>query len=537
MRPSRRVLPKALLFTMLAGLLSAGTACAQFYDPALRSLDLTSDVSRSPRLLGMGGLSLVVPDRNGRLTLWDWAGNPLGVYGDDSTSTIDLRPGTGAATGVHDRPSDGVRQDLAGRGTSTQFEMYHRDHDGNLFGVVGALSSVRSDRPYDVNEEVRSTVGDPHVLPIMAGPFPYFGGGKLRYALHMQFGSERVVDQYRAFVANAAGEFISLDGTTLTPPDLFTPTNYNVRTTGIGGGFSYPLGQRTILAFDVATRTERISGFDNGNRATSQVNENRPIGSGQASLIGRLGKSLEYGIDAQGWKASSQQDWVFTVSAGVGAFPLEGRGKLFERREEGSALRTRARWTSGPFELGGQVWTHWTRVNIDPPAAGDQTSLNIFLNQVFYHPGADSLVMPDSVVANEQNDRAWGYGLGASWKSKRAVAGLEWHWTRDAYDQAFGGPGPKRIGWDLRSGFEYQCSKVVTGRAGAGLSWADPDDYVRENEMQGRSISLGMGVRPVGASWNLDLGWTILWLQSDYGDPQQHRGSRQQLASQVHWSF
>jgi len=135
MRPSRRVLPKALLFTMLVGILTAGSAFAQFYDPALRSLDLASDVARSPRLLGMGGLSLVVPDHNQRLTLWDWAGNPVGIFGDDTTSTFDLRPATGSAAGTHDLEPQGVREDLAGRATATGFELLHRDRDGNLFGA------------------------------------------------------------------------------------------------------------------------------------------------------------------------------------------------------------------------------------------------------------------------------------------------------------------------------------------------------------------------------------------------------------------
>ena len=36
-----------------------GPAFAQFFDPTVQSLGLTSDVPRSPRLVGMGGLSLV----------------------------------------------------------------------------------------------------------------------------------------------------------------------------------------------------------------------------------------------------------------------------------------------------------------------------------------------------------------------------------------------------------------------------------------------------------------------------------------------
>ena len=131
MRPSRRLLPKALFPAVLACLLAAGSAFGQFYDPALRSLDLVSDVPRSPRLLGMGSLSLSVPDNYQGFTLWNFAGSPVGAYADDSTSTLQLRPMTGAASGAHLGAQGLEREDLAGRATSTGFEMFHRDGQGS----------------------------------------------------------------------------------------------------------------------------------------------------------------------------------------------------------------------------------------------------------------------------------------------------------------------------------------------------------------------------------------------------------------------
>ena len=90
MSPTRWVLPRALSLSLLAALIGAATASAQYYDPVLRSLDLsTGPVARSPRLLGMGGLSAVIRDSDARIDLWDFAGMPVGLAADDTTSDDD----------------------------------------------------------------------------------------------------------------------------------------------------------------------------------------------------------------------------------------------------------------------------------------------------------------------------------------------------------------------------------------------------------------------------------------------------------------
>ena len=78
MSPSRRVLPLALMLSMLA-MTMAASAFAQFYDPVLRASGLDDKFAASPRLLGMGGLGLAVADRDREISLWDLAANPLGV--------------------------------------------------------------------------------------------------------------------------------------------------------------------------------------------------------------------------------------------------------------------------------------------------------------------------------------------------------------------------------------------------------------------------------------------------------------------------
>ena len=161
MSPTRWSLPRAISLSLLAALLGAATASAQYYDPALRSLDLsTGSAARSPRLLGMGGLSVVIPDRETQINLWDLARMPVGLGLDDSTSTMDVRPGTGALTSVRRLGGGRDRQNLAARTNQTSFEAVYRNREtGGSFGVLADVSSLRWDRPYSSGIEVRQSIG------------------------------------------------------------------------------------------------------------------------------------------------------------------------------------------------------------------------------------------------------------------------------------------------------------------------------------------------------------------------------------------
>jgi hypothetical protein len=537
MRPSRKVLPKALALTLLAGLLAAGSAFAQYYDPALRSLDLGTDVQRSPRLLGMGGLSISVPDNHQRLTLWDFAGSPIGAFEADSSSTLELRPGSGSASGAHLGDAGREREDLAGRASGMAFEIFHRDAEGSAWGATGNLRSIRTDHLYSQSVETRRTVSDPEITPVITGPFPYWGKGKLRYAVRMEFAREQQQDVFRNTVSNGAGEFISLDGRTTNPPSAFDPLETTVRRMGIGGAASYPVGRSATLALGYDVIGNRIQGMNDGTKSSSEITEKRPYGIAQATLVGKLGKAFEYGIDDRRWTSSSQQNYFFTISGGVGAVPLQARGKMLERDETGNAFNGRARWTVGNLQFSGQYWTLMTRANYNPPGADDFTAFNLFLRTVYRRAGTDTLALPDSVVRNRVQDNAFGYAGGVSWKLERALVGLEYHWARNAHGETVSGAGPKTIAYDVRAGLEYRCSEIVTGRIGGGIVRRDPDDYMRNDEQAGESASLGLGLTPPRATWGFDLGWTMTWMQSDYPDPVVHRSSHQQVQTLLHWTF
>jgi hypothetical protein len=478
-----------------------------------------------------------VPDRYQAFTLWDFAGSPIGAYGTDSSSTMELRPGSGSTSGAHTGSSGQEREDLAGRATGMGFELFHRDAEGNAWGAAGRVNSLRADHPYDLATEARRTISDPEIMPILTGPFPYWGKDKLRFAVRMQFANEHLVDDYRGIVSNPEGEFISLDGTTVRPPSLFDPTEATVRRTGVGAAFSYPAGEHATLAVGYDAVADRIAGRNNGIKSVSEVNETRPFGIAQATLVGKLGKSFEYALDERHWNSSSHQKWAFSVSSGVGAIPLTGRGELLEREEIGNAFNGGFRWSTGNLRLSGRYWTLMTRADYSPQTAGERPSFNVFLSNIYYRSGADSLALPDSVVSNRDQTNAFGYAGGLAWKLSRGIVGVEYHWARDANGETITGAGPQAVSYDVRAGLEHKCSDIVTGRVGGGMLWRNLDERTYGNKWRGVSASLGLGLTPPRARWGLDLGWTMSWLQTDYPDPLDQHSSNQQLQSLVHWTF
>src|SRR5262249_5114752 len=144
---TRWAVPRALVVSCLALGVGVPTASAQFFAPALRTLDLdTEQLSRSARLLGMGGLTLVIPDHNTTYSLWDFARIPVGLAEDDTTSSLDMDPGSDALSGVSDLGGGRERQNVAARRNALPAEAVYRSREsGGAFGLVGTLSSLRYD--------------------------------------------------------------------------------------------------------------------------------------------------------------------------------------------------------------------------------------------------------------------------------------------------------------------------------------------------------------------------------------------------------
>ncbi len=539
MSPTRWVVPRASSLALLALMLGAATASAQYYDSALNTLEFnTGPLARSPRLLGMGGLTDVIPDPNTSINLWDFAGMAVGLRSDDSTSTLDFRPGTDAASSVGKLPDGLDRQNLAARSTVAQAEAVYRNREsGSVFGVVGDLSGLHWDQPTAADEELRQSLKHPQAMPILSGVIPRILDRHLEWAAHMRFRDETLDNQYRAIVTNGAGQYIDLGGAELPPPGEFAPTSTSVNTIAYGVSTAYIMGKSARIALGIERENNDILATNDQDRSSSEIRESRPFWIGQAALVGKLGRSLEYGVSGIGRTSNSEQDWRFTASAGVGGIPLAGRGNLLTRSEKSSELDARARWTHGKVIFAGSLSTAAQDIDIDPPNANDATSLNRFINEAFNREGADTLSLPDSVVHYESRRRSWGWGGGASYRFGLSTLGAEYHWLRDLSTTNLLGPGPRRVAWDVRLGYEHPIGDQMKGRIGYDYRWVDQDDYTANNEYKGNTWTVGLGYAPASSSWSLETGYQLEFRNPDYSDPTQVHQSRQKLAAQIHWIF
>jgi hypothetical protein len=545
MRHWRRVRVNALvgLGIFLAG---ASPASAQEFAATEQALGVSPDpIARSPRLSGMGRLTLLGDDRHNRITLWEFAGNPAGISSADSTSTLELRPGTSSASDISDdvyQSGPFERQTLAGRGMRTGIEGWRRA-GGVAYGIIGDFNSVRMDEPFASGIERRTHVSDPRMMGAINGPMPYVKSGHMKYALSVFAGRERGEDQFMTYVTNGAGSYIDRDGTTLTSPDLFAPNDRRSLNVGGSATLAYSFGRWLEAAATGHLVNTELSGFNSGGRYYAETREqlrgHRPYPVGQATLIAHVGKHLEWGWDGRMWDARSEQHWVFTISAGIGQNPFSGRGTLARREERGSEMRTRLRWTLGALEVGGGLSTSYLQNVIAPPDPADPTSLNQFLYTLYRRPNADSLAIPDSVSNSRSERRAWDAAGGVALRlpGRRGLVGIEYHKTQNELVQDPGGLGPRQTSWDVRAGIEYRLVPVLMARLGYIHGSLDADELTRNNETISNTGTVGFSVQPAGAVWSFDAGYGVEWRRADYGDPAQPRGSRQQLASQLRWTF
>jgi hypothetical protein len=532
------------LFGLGIVLATAGPASAQTYEEERRSIGLSPDpISRSPSLFGMGRLTVVGADPHNRITLWDFAANPAGIAEAESSSALDIRPGTSSASDVTELPPGPFeRQTLAAREVRTEIEGWRRSGT-SAYGAIFDFASLRKDEPYAANTELRRRISNPGGMAALNGLLPFVKSGRVKYALTLVTRRDAGEDQYRGFVRNAAGEYIDRNGPTYSSPNFFVPDRRRLTTIGGGAALSYRFGPWLEAAAIGDLVNQELSTSNSSGRFSSEIREqprgHRPYPVGQATLIGRVGKNLEWGWDGRIWNARSEQRWAFTISAGIGQNPLAGRGKFADREERGSEMRSRVRWTLGPLEVGGSLGTGYLRNIILPPAQSDPTSLNRFLYDIYRRPNADSLALPDSVLYRRIEQRTWqaAGGIAVRLPGRRGLLGAEYHQSQDEHQQLPGGLGPRQVEWDVRTGLEYRCTQVLTGRAGYIHQSLDLDDQTRNNEFIGNTGTLGLGLQPPGAAWTLDVGYALELWRADYGDPALPHGSRQQLMSQIRWVF
>lgn len=527
------------LWLMLMGMaVVAAPASAQFLNDNAQPM-FPEAFDRSTRLLGMGRLTLA-EDRNNRTTLWDFARNPVGLAEADSVSEIEVWPGTQAADVDEDlRGGDGnqLQQLLGARGQGMAYEVFHRTAK-MAYGVKGTFTGQRVDQLYDQQTGISHRLQSPTVMAILNGPVPRTSD-RVSWALRGTFARQTVDSRYHTLITNQQGEFVELEGDEVKPPDFFTPNEYTIKTNGVGAHLAYHAGPWLTATGGADFLTVKVDGENSDVRHFSGTGESRPYRVYQSTMRGNIGQSFEWIADGRFWRAQNEQRWVFTLAAGIQQEPLTGRGFMFQRREDGSQLRTRARWSLGGLTLGGAFETRYGKVEITGPRTDDLTSFNYFLNTVSYRANADSLVLPDSVRSDVVYQRDVAFAVGGTWAVpwRRSTAGLEYHHFRGAHDQVLTGPGPREVSWDVRAGLEVPCSRVLTGRVGYIHRWTDADTYTELNETIGNAVTAGFGIAHPNARWSLQAAYGFEWIAVDHADPNQMRGGRQEFDLNLRWTF
>jgi hypothetical protein len=521
--------------------LVAAPAFAQFLDGTRQALaPFPRQNDRTPRLLGMGRLTLA-DDMNNGMTVWDLAGNPMGVWEADSVSEIQVRPLIETADAVQNLTigNDQERQTLGGHGAGLGYELFHRSKGGTAYGAYGTLNGVKLDRPYDADTGLERSILAPSVIALLTGRMPFVATDRMRWLVRGQFLNSNMDLSYHEILANPGGSYVGIPGDEVPPPDRFTPEEYKIDATGIGVGLSYRFGSWLNFGINGDNLTAKIRGENTSVRHLSQTSENRPYWIGESFASGRIGDQLEYVVDGKMWRARNEERWSFTLAAGIQQSALTGRGFMLQRTEDGSALRTRVRWTQGALQLGASTETRYGKIEIVGPRSDDLTSFNYFLSTVSARQNADSLVLPDSVRSNAAQQHDFAYTLGGTYRLpwRAALAGAEYHWDRHLHNDRLQGEGPRSEGWDIRTGLEVPFTRVMSGRAGYVYRTDDFDTFTARNEYISHTATLGATIAHPGASWRLDAGYAYTWSAPDFPDPFEGWSGRQQFAVQLRWGF
>jgi hypothetical protein len=516
-------------------------ADAQFLDATRQVLaPFPRQNDRTPRLLGMGRLTLA-DDLNNGMSVWDLAGNPMGIWEADSVSEIQARPVLETADAGQNLAvaSEQERQTLGGHGADVGYEMLHRNKTGTAYGAYGTLSGVKLDSPYDSDTGQERSILSPSVVAFLSGRMPHFATERLRWLMRAQFLNSNTDLSYHQILANPGGSYVGIPGDEVPPPDLFTAQTYKVDATGIGVGLSYRFGSWLNLGVNGDNLTAKIRGENTSVRHLSQTSENRPYWIGESSANGRIGSSFEYVVDGKLWRARNEERWSFTLAAGIQQDPLTGRGFMLQRTEDGSSLRSRVRWTHDALTLGGSAETRYGKIENVGPRSDDLTSFNYFLSTVSARQNADSLVLPDSVRSNSAQQHDFAYSLGGTYRLpwRTALAAAEYHWDRQLHNDRLQGEGPQSEGWDIRTGLEIPCTKVMSARGGYVYRSDDYDTFTGRNEYISHTATVGASLAHPGAIWRLDAGYAYTWSAPDYPDPFEGWSGRQQFAVQIRWGF
>jgi hypothetical protein len=315
----------------------------------------------------MGRLSLVLPDHNNRLTMWDFAGNPTGVLAADSTTTFELRPHGWSGQAAHDIYGPGglgERQSFAGQEARMGYEVWRRT-TSTAFGVIGDLSGLTVNTPYNDSQEIRGHYSDPDVMVVLNGKMPYILTQRMRWALRASGSSQSVQDDYRLITSNSTGQYLDEDGQLLPAPNIFNPDESHVRRTAYGVGLSYDFASWMNLALVGVYASETVTNQNEGDRYVTKYEGKVPYDRA-GELDRSAGCSFEFSADGHWWSSDSKSNYVFTSSRRYWRGAVAGAARPpHERRAFFRPARPRT-LAVGAFEVGGAFGVEYSGNSINP---------------------------------------------------------------------------------------------------------------------------------------------------------------------------
>jgi hypothetical protein len=520
----------ALAATAVGLLCAASAAVAQ---PDTRNLATTDHAVRLQppwtRLEAMGGLVLSVRDEYTELNLWDFAGIPIGLVEDQDSTSLDLWLDRDGATLDHtvegvDREVDRYRSlDVAGQ----SIMRFGRSAIGLGAGTLGLTGGM----PFADQEHTTEQVGQPVLQPVATG---HLWKG-IRWGLGALFGSETLKETWmRDQVVDGRVELTD-QGEQLPPPDLFSPDRIEVGLSGYGAALGYDFQRWVNAGVYYGQRREAVEWHQEGTRSVYDLNEVRHWTEFGLGAIVKPYRRVDVGIAVGREYWADPQTYRFSLSGGSNADPTTVRGNRRESdvRHDFVQIRAQGDVPNAPVTLGASYRVAYDRAIQNPVVA----SPDDFNNYVLDRAAEDTLAAPQLVESLRSDTRLLSWGVGGSYRlrQERAVAGLEYEWTRAATD------GTERLAravtWQVRAGGQYEVSPGWAALAGYRHTRSDEDTYTERNEMVADRFSVGVMTHRLLTNWQLTGELYREWQRTEYPDPGELGGEATGFGLQLGRSF
>lgn len=516
--PNLRSIRCATAVAVAALSCAAGAALAE---PDTRNLATTDHAVRLQppwtRLDAMGGLVLSVRDEYTEFNLWDYVGIPIGLVEDQDSTSLDLwldRDGDTADHTVGDveREVDRFRSlDVAGQAVM---------RFGRSAVAVGAGSmDVSRGEPFADQRHATEQVSEPVLQPVATG---YLWKG-IRWGLGAVFGSENFKESwYQDQTADGRVELTG-DAEQVAPPNLFTPDRTEASVSGYNLSLGYDFGRRVNTAVYYGRRREAVEWHQEATRSIFDMNEKRHWTQFGAGAIVRPVRRLDVALAAGRESWADPQTYRFSLSGGSNAGPTTVRGNRRESQVRHDFAQARAQMDLArlPVTLGASYRVGYDRAIQNPV----ERTPDDFNNYVLERAAPDTVVAPQLVVASRYDTRQIDWGVGASCRllRERALAGVEYGWSRAATDGS--DLWTRTVTWQVRAGGQYEVAPGWAALAGYRHTRSDADTYSERNETLADRFSVGLTTGRVLSRWQLTAELYREWQRTDYPDPTELGGT------------